>query len=127
MSSLEDLAKAILDNRVAIKPWGSTGEYVVTVDPAPAPASALDTDLETLRTMTPVGKLAIIEAMGFTRVGSDHQPDCPHAINAGYLCNCVAPADTFSMPIDVLAFLKQDYESRMADKRDRTIPEVERF
>lgn len=71
-------------------------------------------------------KLALIEAMGFTRMGSDHQPDCPYARDPGFICNCVPPAPEWSAPNDVLEYLGETYEQRRARPR-KPIPAVERW
>lgn len=92
---------------------------VVTIDgiryvPAESPREGGD-----WRTLLPAEKVRIIEAMGFVRTGSDHQPDCPYALAAGYRCNCVPPANEYAMPPDVARHLGQDWESRLARAKNR--------
>ncbi len=74
--------------------------------------------------LKPWEKLRIVEAMGFTRVHSDHDPDCAALLGDGYRCGCVPPADKFSMPEDVAQHLKQDWDSRRAraEQRARSDP-----
>lgn len=86
-------------------------------DVAPPPRPAPD----------PAEKVRLIEALGFTRSGSDHQPDCPYALDAGLRCICVPPAPVWHAPQDVLAHLGETWEDRRkrADQ-PRPIPAVER-
>lgn len=78
-----------------------------------------------LKGLDPVDKVRMIEAMGFTRRGSSHQPDCPYALDAGNRCNCVPPAPEWGAPQDVLVLLGETYEQRRDRPRQR-IPDVER-
>lgn len=55
-----------------------------------------------LAALDPAEKVRMIEAMGFTPMGSSHQPDCPYALDAGLVCICVPPATVWNAPDDVL-------------------------
>lgn len=77
--------------------------------------------------LTPLEKLAIVEAMGFSRSGSNHTRDCAYALDRGNRCTCVPPPDVFDMPDDVARYTHQDWASRLeAAKRTRPIFESER-
>lgn len=73
-----------------------------------------------------VQKIEIVKAMGFRPGGSDHQWDCGYQFDPGIRCNCVPPATTWSQPADVDVYLGETWEERRNDKRDRSIPAVER-
>lgn len=79
-----------------------------------------------LKDLAPADKVRMIEAMGFTRRSSSHQPDCPYALDAGNRCNCVPPAPEWGAPQDVLVHLGETYEKRRRRPRQR-IPAVERY
>jgi len=69
-------------------------------------------------TLPPAEKVRIVEAMGFTRCGSDHQPDCPASLAPGeYRCQCVRPPDEYGLPPDVATHLGQDWETLRAARR----------
>lgn len=76
-------------------------------------------------TMTAEEKVAALDAMGFTPLGSDHQPDCPYALDPGLRCNCVPPATVWAQPHDVDVLRGETWEQRKAAPR-RRIPDVER-
>jgi len=129
MTALENLAQAILDGRVSFdaaqhSDGPNLQSYWINVLPGPTPET---TPVPAVEGLSPLQKVALIEAMGFQRVGSDHQPDCAYAQDEGLVCACVPPADTYSMPDDVEKFLNQDWDSRLESaKSPRPISEAER-
>jgi hypothetical protein len=65
--------------------------------------------------MTGEQKVALVEAMGFTPMGSDHQDDCiRYTHGRGFRCNCVPPATVWNQPHDVNVYRKQTWEDRKA-------------
>ena len=80
------------------------------------------------KNIPPADKLAVVEAMGFTPVWEEHQPDCPHAALfddddpddvLGLICVCVPPGTSFHPPRDVRVELGETREQLLAHKKDR--------
>lgn len=80
------------------------------------------------KALPPTVKLELVEAMGFSRVWTEHQPECPYAIDAGMRCNCIPPGTSFHPPHDVVKELHETYEElRQRPKSLRRIPPIERW
>lgn len=106
---------------------------ITSTPPAPAFVAADEFDLgdwveliDWARTFTAEQKVQLIEAMGFTPGGDDHQWDCGYRFDPGINCNCYPPATVWSQPHDVDVLRKETLEDRRNDKRDRRIPACER-
>jgi hypothetical protein len=83
-------------------------------------ANQLPTPGVGLRAMPPAEKVRIIEAMGFSRHGDEHTPDCPANPDDGLRCICVPDADHYAAPDDVVAFWGQTWDERLAAKKARS-------
>lgn len=81
-------------------------------------ASGLEVDY---KNMDAAEKVRIIQAMGFTPTGDDHDSGCAKLVNRGYICNCVPPATWWMQPSDVDVLRHETYEERRAkaDRRSR--------
>lgn len=91
--------------------------------------TSMDELLEQARSLPADFKIKLLEAMGFSPVGSDHTADCPHVVDSGLLCNCVPPATMWSQPRDVLEERGETWEQRReraVNGPPRRIPAVER-
>ncbi len=60
-------------------------------------------------------KVALVNAMGFSPMGSDHQDDCPrYTHGSGFRCCCVPTATVWSQPSDVDVYRKETWDDRLA-------------
>jgi hypothetical protein len=122
VTSTDRLAQAIMQGRLSIKPWAD-GEWLFVVDDEAKDEG--DKFLDQCRALEPADKIAALEAMGFTPIGSSHRYDCPYSIDAGNRCNCVPDPTMWSPPHDVLVYTNQTYDERRRAPRE-PIPDVER-
>lgn len=71
--------------------------------------------------LPPDVKVQIIEAMGFTPMGSDHTYDCPHPWDSGLVCNCVGDPTVWNGPLDVQEMRGETWEQRLAKRRASSV------
>ena len=72
-----------------------------------------------LREFPPEEKRRIIEAMGFTPLGSDHTYDCPRVFDSGNRCNCAGDPTMWVGPKDVQEMMGDTWEQRVAKRRGK--------
>jgi hypothetical protein len=100
---------------------------------APAPVvqpTNMDELLEQAKSLPADFKIKLLEAMGFSPVGSDHTDDCPHNFDSGLICQCVPPATMWSQPSDVDEARGETWEQRRecaVSGPSRIIPAAERW
>lgn len=61
-----------------------------------------------VKELPPEQKVELLEAIGMSRTGSAHQPDCYSY--SGNRCICIPPASTWSHPDGVDEFLGETWE-----------------
>jgi hypothetical protein len=74
----------------------------------------IDDLLAQAKDLPPDVKVRLVEAMGFTPMGDDHDYDCIGGPGSGFRCNCVPPATVWNGPSDVDVFRKETWEDRLA-------------
>lgn len=74
--------------------------------------------LEQAKSLPAEFKIKLLEAMGFTPMGDDHDDDCDRRkYGPGIRCNCVPPATWWNQPKDVDEFRRETWEHRLEKAR----------
>lgn len=82
-------------------------------EPKPQLPSNMDDLLAQARNLPPDVKINLIQAMGFTAMGDDHDDDCVGRPGSGFVCNCVPPATWWNAPNDVDVYRKETWDDRV--------------
>lgn len=111
----QDFRKGVLKAATTLEELARTG--LSGQEPKPEGVAVDIEDVDRLvaraQTLPPETKLWLLEAMGFTPIGSAHQPDCMRLYDRGIRCDCVPPATVWGQPSDVAAHRKETWEDRV--------------
>jgi len=88
-------------------------------EPATTPEPQAGTRVLDWAGLPPEEKLRIVKVMGFTGLANPHTADCPAGYGSGYLCQCVPEPTLYQPPQDVLEYLGETWEDRLAKARER--------
>jgi hypothetical protein len=81
--------------------------------------TSLEELIAEVKALGPADKVTLFKALGMSRVGSDHNSDCLAQGNSGIRCNCVPDAPMLTEPHDVVVFMKETWEDRLARAQER--------
>lgn len=77
--------------------------------------------IEAVARLDPEKKLAVLEAMGFTRSRLEHGVNCLSRQGSGLRCDCVPPESQWRAPADVRKHLGETWEARTAHRNERDL------